>query len=85
MVDHFKHTIQSSVVTLDVCVFYSTVLRDQGVSLGAIAAEDGGAIEREIECLGEAEIRVGEEADLMLVSDLLFFYLEMGGVLDSSQ
>jgi hypothetical protein len=51
-----------------VCVFHSAILDDQGISLGAITAEDGGAVERQIKRLGEAEIWVGEEADLTMVN-----------------
>ena len=85
MIDHFEHTIQSSVVTLNVCVLDSTVLSDQGISLGAVTAEDGGTVERQIERLGEAKVGISKEADLMLVSILLFVYLGMGGVLHWSQ
>ena len=49
-------------------VLHGTVLDDQGIALGAVAAEDGSAVEGQVQCLGEAEVRVSEEADLDTVS-----------------
>ena len=52
-------------------VLDGTVFDDQGVSLGAVASEDGGAIEGQVQRLGEAEVRVSQEADLITVSPCL--------------
>ena len=42
------HTVQTSVVRLDVCLLHRTVLNDQSIALRAVAAKDGGAIEGEV-------------------------------------
>ena len=49
-------------------VLHGAVLDDQGISLGAVAAEDGSAIKGQVQRLGEAEVRVSKEADLVTVS-----------------
>ena len=41
------------------------ILNDQGVTLAAVVAEDGGGIEIEVESLGELAVGVGKEADLV--------------------
>jgi hypothetical protein len=56
--------IQACVVRLDVCCLDGTVVNHKSISLRTITSEDGGAIEREIKCLCEAEAGVSQEADL---------------------
>jgi hypothetical protein len=59
-----RHTIQSSVVWLNVRRLNSTILDNKGVTLGTVAAEDGRAIEGEVKALGEGQARICQEADL---------------------
>lgn len=40
------------------------VLDEQGIPFGSIAAENGRAVERQVECLGILASRIGEESDL---------------------
>lgn len=58
-------TTHAGVVGLNVGLFDLAVLDDQGVTLAAVVAEDGGGIEVEVKSLGELAVRVGKEADLM--------------------
>lgn len=57
-------TIHPSVVRFDINLLHLTVLRDQRVALAALVTEDGGAIEGQIECLGELARGVAQEANL---------------------
>lgn len=59
-----KHTIQSSIIWLNVCLFHGAVLDDKSITLGAITAKDGRAVEREIKTLGEGQAGICQEADL---------------------
>jgi hypothetical protein len=45
-------------------LFHDAVFDNEGVALAAVAAEDGGAVEGEVEGVSEGEGGVGEEADL---------------------
>ena len=58
-------TIYPRSIRFDMRFFDFTVfVDDDGVSFAALVAEDGGAVEEEIECGGEFGAWVGEEADL---------------------
>lgn len=59
-----KHTIHTSVVWLNMSGLDLSVLDDQGVTLGTILTEDCGALEGELEILGELAGRIAEETDL---------------------
>ena len=59
-----KLTIHPSIVPLNKRLLDLPVLNEQGVALRAIVAEDGRAVEGELEGLGEGGGRIGEEADL---------------------
>lgn len=48
-----SRTVHASVVRLDVRFLHFPILRDQGVALGPIIAEDGGGVEGQVEFLGE--------------------------------
>jgi hypothetical protein len=60
----FIRTIQPGVVRFDVSLLHGTVLNNQSIPLGAVAAEDGGTIEVEIERFGEGHTGVSKEANL---------------------
>jgi hypothetical protein len=53
-----RHTIQSSVVWLNVRRLNSTILDNKGVTLGTVAAEDGRPVEGEVKALGEGQARI---------------------------
>jgi len=57
----------ASVVGLNVGLLDLAILNDQGVTLAAVVAEDGGGIEIEVESLGELAVGVGKEADTALL------------------
>lgn len=59
-----KHTVQSSVVWLNMCLLNGAILDNKGVTLGTVAAEDGRAIEGEVETLGEGQAGICQEANL---------------------
>ena len=59
-----SRTLDAGIVWLNVCLGDAAVLDDEGVSLAAISAEDGGPVEGEFQCGGEARGRITEEADL---------------------
>ena len=43
-----------------------TVLDNQSISLGAVAAEDGSSVEVEVKAFCEGQAGVGKEADLVV-------------------
>lgn len=51
-------TVQACVVGFDVGLFDGAVFNDQGVTLGAIASEDGGAVKGEIQGARKGQRRV---------------------------
>ena len=59
-----QQTIEAGVIWLDVGLLDSSVLDDKSVALGAVAAKDGSTVEGEVQCLGEAQAGVCQEADL---------------------
>jgi hypothetical protein len=61
-----NRTIQASVVRLDVRLLDGTILNEQSISLGAIAAEDGSGVKVEVKALCEGQAGVRKEADLMV-------------------
>lgn len=58
------HTVHTSVVGLDESLLDLTVLDEEGVALAAVVAEDGAAVEAEVQSLGELAGRVTQEANL---------------------
>jgi hypothetical protein len=58
------HTVHTSVVRLDESLLDLTVLDEEGVALAAVVAEDGAAVEAEVQSLGELAGRVTQEANL---------------------
>lgn len=60
----FSLTINASVVRLDMNLLDLAVLRDQRIALAALVAENGGAIEGQVEGLGELARGVAQEANL---------------------
>ena len=66
-------TVHTSVVRLDVSRLYFAILNDQGITLATVIAKDCGAIEGEVEVLGELAGRIAEEADLELWAQLLLW------------
>lgn len=48
-------------------LLYSAILNDKGITLGAIAAKDGGSIEGEIKTFGESQAWIRKESDLTLL------------------
>ena len=57
-------TVQASVIRLHMRFLDSTVLDHQRITLTTIPAKDSSTVEGEIQCFGELQVRVGEEADL---------------------
>lgn len=58
-----KLTADTSVVLLNMHLPYFPVFDHESVSLAALVAEDGLAVEGQVEGRGEGAVRVGEEAD----------------------
>lgn len=63
------HTINASVVRLDKSFRNLAVLHGKGITLAALVAKDGGAVEGHVEGLGEFTSGVTKEADLVRVSN----------------
>lgn len=63
-----NHTIEPSVVWLNVRFLHSTVLNNESVTLGAIAAKDWRTIKGKIEAFGERQTRVRKEANLRVLA-----------------
>lgn len=61
-----SHTVQASVIGLDVRFLHFTVLNDQCISLGAVPTEDRGAIEGKVKSFGELHTRISEKANLII-------------------
>lgn len=61
-----EHTVQSSVVGLDVRLLDRTILNDKGITLGAIAAKDRGTVEGKVKALGKGQAGVCKETDLRM-------------------
>lgn len=59
-----KHTVQASIIRLNVRLLHNAILDDKGVALGAVAAEDRDGIERQIKALGQGQTRICKEANL---------------------
>ena len=58
-------TVETGGIGLDVCFCDLAVLNNEGVTLGAGAAKDGGGLVKgQIEGAGELELGIGEEAHL---------------------
>lgn len=57
-------TVQPSIVRLDMRLLDSAIFDDKGITLRAVTAEDGRAVESEIKTLGEGQARVCQEANL---------------------
>ena len=66
-----NHTVESSVVGLDVSLNHLAVLNDKSVALATGIAEDGGTVEGEVKGRGELAVRVGKESDARLASGVL--------------
>jgi hypothetical protein len=62
--DEPRRTIQTGVVRLDVSLFDCTVLDDQCITLGAVAAKDRGTVEGQIQLLCERYARISQESNL---------------------
>jgi hypothetical protein len=61
-----NRTVQASVVRFDVRLLNGTVLNEQSISLGAIAAEDGSGVKVEVKALCEGQAGVRKEANLVV-------------------
>lgn len=66
MVSGWNRTVETGVVGLHESLLNLAVLDQQGVALAAVVSEDGGAIEGNIERLGELAGGVAQEADLVV-------------------
>lgn len=66
MVRGWNRTVETGVVGLHESLLNLAVLDQQGVALAAVVSEDGGAIEGDIERLGELAGGVAQEADLVV-------------------
>lgn len=72
------HTIDTSVVRLNESLSDLAVLHGKSVTLAALVAKDGGAVEGHVEGLGEFTGGVTKEADLVrhLATGLCYCYGE---------
>lgn len=59
-------TANTGIVGLDVCFLHFAAVDDEGVTLATVVAENGLAVEGEVEGFGELARRVAEEADARL-------------------
>lgn len=57
-------TIEAGVVGLHKGLLDLSILHQEGIPLATVVAEDGGAVEAQVERLGEFAGRVTQEADL---------------------
>jgi hypothetical protein len=62
-----RHTIQTGVVRLNEGLLDLSILDEENVALAAVIAEDGAALEAEVERLGELAGGVTQEADLFKI------------------
>ena len=62
--EHGDITIEAGVIRLDMRLFDLTILDKQRVALGTWLTEDGGAVKREIQCVGKGRVWISDEADL---------------------
>lgn len=53
-----KHTVQSSVIWLNMRLLNGAILDNKGVTLGTVAAEDGRPVEGEVKAVGEGQARI---------------------------
>lgn len=60
-----RRTVETGVVRLDESLLDLSILDEKNVALAAVVAEDGAAVEAEIERLGELAGGVTEEANLL--------------------
>lgn len=60
-----RHTVETGVVGLDESLLDLSILDEKNVTLAAVVAEDGFAVEAEVEGLGELAGGVTEEANLL--------------------
>lgn len=60
-----RRTVETGVVGLDESLLDLSILDEKNVALAAVVAEDGAAVEAEVEGLGELAGGVTEEANLL--------------------
>lgn len=60
-----RRTVETGVVRLDESLLDLSILDEKNVALAAVVAEDGAAVEAEVERLGELAGGVTEEANLL--------------------
>lgn len=60
-----RRTVETGVVGLDESLLDLSILNEKNVALAAVVAEDGAAVEAEVEGLGELARGVTEEANLL--------------------
>ena len=63
-----RRTVETGVVRLDESLLDLSILDEKNVALAAVVAEDGAAVEAEVERLGELAGGVTEEANLLKYS-----------------
>lgn len=59
-----RHTIQTRVIRLNMCLLYNAILDDKGVALRTVTTEDGCSVEGKVEAFGQCQAGVCEEANL---------------------